>query len=120
MVDAGKHNKEWRKIVSIYGRKAWGGRPLLNEPLYVSFEFVVQRPGVHYKTNGTLKPTAPLWPWKRPDTTKYIRSTEDALTGLVWVDDGAIVRQFATKDYGRNEGCTITIRKMEPDLFVED
>jgi Holliday junction resolvase RusA-like endonuclease len=56
--------------------------------------FVLERPKTDWGTGrnaGRLKPRAPAWPLKRPDSTKLVRAVEDALTGILWSDDSVIV-----------------------------
>ena len=91
-------------------------------PLSVSFSFAMPRPGSHYGTGRNadkLKPSAPAGHTSKPDITKLIRSTEDALKGIAWVDDTQIVSQSAGKMYtnDRRPGCWIMIRPyVEPSL----
>jgi Holliday junction resolvase RusA-like endonuclease len=51
-----------------------------------------------------------------PDLTKLMRSTEDALTGILWVDDARITDQHARKRYcepGQAPGAQISISVWE-------
>jgi Holliday junction resolvase RusA-like endonuclease len=105
-----KHNKTWRASVAQAARDETTA--VLQGPLSVRFEFVFVRPAAHYgKRRGVeyLKPSAPPYPAKRPDASKLTRSTEDALTGILWRDDSQIVTQFATKRYGPQAGALITV-----------
>ena len=110
LVDAGKHNKEWRTAVAWVGSEHC--KELFTGPLVVRFCFRFVRPQGHYgsgKNAHHVKASAPRWPAVRPDTTKLIRSTEDALTGIVWRDDAQIIDQHAYKEYAEQAGCLITI-----------
>lgn len=85
---------------------------MLEGPLRVRFDFVFPRPAGHFGTGknaSVLKPSAPPYPAQRPDTTKLVRSAEDALKGILWRDDSQIVSQFATKRYGPQAGMAITV-----------
>jgi hypothetical protein len=81
-------------------------------PLEVHLLFKLERPTAHYGVRG-LKPSAPLHPMvRRDDIDKLARSTLDALTGLLYDDDGRIVTLVCTKQYARSEadaGVVITI-----------
>jgi Holliday junction resolvase RusA-like endonuclease len=105
-----KHTKDWRNSV------AWAAAEAIKTPicgpLEVSFAFCLPRPKGHYGSKG-LKPSAPKYPTVKPDTTKLIRSTEDAMKGIAWNDDSQIVHQVANKTYGDKAGCWITIRELE-------
>ena len=45
----------------------------------------------------------------RPDLSKLIRATEDALTGIIYADDAQIVDIHAKKEYGLPERVEVTI-----------
>ena len=73
------------------------------------------RPKSHFRANGLLKPTAPLYHTSKPDLTKLMRSTEDALTGICWTDDSSIARQSPLKLYSNDglTGATIEVTTLE-------
>lgn len=110
--DAGKRNKDWRQSVVVFANEV---RPveLLRGPLRVNFNFVMPRPKYHFHTSkaklGQLREDAPSYHTSKPDMTKLMRSTEDALTGIIWADDGQIVEGMQTKFYGDRPGCHIEI-----------
>jgi Holliday junction resolvase RusA-like endonuclease len=64
-----------------------------------------------------LRDDAPKTKASKPDLTKLIRSTEDALTGIAWNDDASVVHQVARKLYcdnkNPNPGCLIEIEECE-------
>lgn len=110
VTDANPKARDWKIDVQHAAREAYRGEPL-GFPLQVSFQFTVDRPKNHFGTGkkaSIIKPCAPSFPFSKPDCTKLVRGTEDALTGLVWKDDSQIVTQFASKRYGK-PGVTITI-----------
>ena len=118
MVDAGKHNAKWKRIVAAYAREAHTGTPL-DCALEMSVVFYRLRPKSHYGTGrnaGILKASAPGWPRGKPDTLKLARSTEDALTGIIWTDDARVVDQRASKRYGNRAGAQIDVWRMEATL----
>lgn len=114
--DACAGNKDWRSAVVAFARDAYRGEALTG-PLRVQFLFLMPRPKSHYTTRRTLRATAPAFPTGKPDTTKLIRSTEDALTDAgMWGDDAQVVTQSAKKRYcrdGQVPGCLIIIAQQE-------
>jgi Holliday junction resolvase RusA-like endonuclease len=117
IVDANKNTKTWRESVRQAALKAYKGKPL-KEALEVTHEFFFRRPSSHYgtgKNQNQLKLSAPKYHTKKPDLTKLIRSTEDALTGIIWVDDSQVISRTDLKRYCNleNEGASITIRIIE-------
>ncbi len=118
IVDDCKTNKEWRQAVVIQARNQYDG-PTLTGALRVEVTFYMPRPKYHYRTGkraGELKPNAPKWHTKKPDRTKLLRSTEDALTDAgIWRDDAQLcdgpIRKVYTDD-GR-PGAVIRIEVLE-------
>ena len=116
IVDAGgKRTKEWRAAVAAAGREAMEGQEPLNPPLALTILFRVPRPASHLNRQGKLRRSSPVFPVSRPDLTKYLRSTEDALTGIAWADDATIVEQWVAKIYAHpseQPGARITVREL--------
>jgi Holliday junction resolvase RusA-like endonuclease len=87
-------------------------------PLSVNVTFYLRRPDGHYGTGrnaGQLKTSAPAYPTSKPDATKLWRSTEDAMTGVVFRDDSQIVQQSVGKRYcdgDQKPGALIEIASM--------
>lgn len=57
---------------------------LLDQPLAAVMVFTMPKPVSAPRTRRT-------WPMRMPDLSKLCRSTEDALTKLVWADDARVV-----------------------------
>lgn len=115
VVEDAKRNKPWRASVALAASKAYRGE-LLTGPLFVSFAFQVSRPRGHFgtgKNSGKLRQSAPRHPAKKPDVLKLARSTEDALTGVIWKDDAQTVALSLSKMYtDRAEGVWIRVWTM--------
>lgn len=101
LVESSKKVKPWRqdvKYAALAATTAIPGWAPLDGPLVVSMVFALARPKGHYRTGRNahlLREAAPLRPAGMPDLSKLARSTEDALTGVAWVDDSRVV------DYAR-------------------
>ena len=105
VVDAGgKKTRTWRTVVAHAARAAMSGGELMQPPLALVIEFRMPRPKAHYKASGEIKQDAPWFPIVRPDLTKLLRSTEDAMTGIVWHDDSQIVEQNIHRTYSSDGG----------------
>lgn len=117
--DASKHGPVWRESVAAYGRIAMAaaGIPLLREMVIVESEMYIARPRSHYrgkKNPHVLRDDAPAYPGSKPDLTKLWRSTEDALTGIVWEADEAIVGQRVVKRYADAEHAVGAVIRVYP------
>ena len=113
--DAGKGNKTWRAAVAAQAR-AWMQSALPVEcGVKVEFIFFLKRPQSHFRTgkfSHILRDDAPKYHLHAPDALKFARSTEDALTGIVWKDDATNVRICSEKRYcgpEDKEGCAIRL-----------
>ena len=118
VIDACKRNKEWRETVALYARQEYKGEPI-DGPLFLRVTFFMPRPKYHYgkgRNADRLKGSAPKrWHTVKPDATKLLRSTEDALTdALIWHDDAQVVQQEVWKVYAERgrEGAQIEIRRV--------
>jgi Holliday junction resolvase RusA-like endonuclease len=114
VVDACDKNRDWRAAVAATAHEAMKGKELLRGPLDVGFHFYMPRPKGHYNKHG-VKESAPRWHSTRPDATKLVRSTEDALTGIVWLDDAQVAIQRATKSYSMTPGAGVVITEIKED-----
>lgn len=99
--DSGSPGKRWRAVVAKTAMVAWRGQPLLDAPLRLSLVFYLVRPKGHFTAHGTLRMDAPAWPTVKPDALKLARSVEDALSGVVYVDDARVVEHTLSKEYVR-------------------
>lgn len=112
MAPASNKTKPWMALVSAAAKEAYQG-PLLEGPLKLRFDFYMLRPKGHYGTGrraSILKGIAPSFHTIRPDLTKLERSTEDALTGIIFRDDSQVAMKQTQKIYiERDPGVKITI-----------
>lgn len=124
VVDAGgKANKVWRKAVGWTGKGKFHGQ-LLTGALEVKYTFYMPRPKAHFGTGknaSILKADAPEFHLQKPDALKLMRACEDALTGVVWVDDcttiEAVTRKLWNTDneiaaHYHHPGCLIEISEI--------
>lgn len=113
--DAGEPNKIWKASVQIQARGVMQGKAPFAGAVHAEFRFFMKRPRNHYRTGKfahILRDDAPKFHTVRPDALKLARSTEDACTGVLWVDDSANVKITSEKVYaenGQREGCEITV-----------
>jgi Holliday junction resolvase RusA-like endonuclease len=115
IVTEDSNNKPWRQEVAGAARDAMAGVEPLHGALIVEFTFYRQRPKGHYGSGrnvGLVKGSAPRFPTTRPDVLKLARAVEDALTGIVWVDDSQIVDERLRKLWGVPERCEIVVREV--------
>lgn len=116
---ASKFTKPWMDTVKFFAGQCCPKMIPWRCPVSLSVHFKFIRPKGHYGTGRNallLKKSAPREHVKKPDLSKLVRCVEDALTGIVWVDDSQVTiintsKRYATDDYPA--GAYITIRKIE-------
>lgn len=122
----------WVAAVREAAARAIGDRetpPFVGVPLVVDIEFRLARPAGHWlkptrkRPTVELDPRAPIAPMGKPDSDKLLRTTWDALTGIIFDDDARIVDGPPRKRWAKpgDEGATIRIREftaadLEPRL----
>ena len=102
MVESSAKVKPWREAVkwAACGLRSPEGMLHMSGPVAVEMIFTLPKPKSAPKTRRT-------WPDRKPDLSKLVRSTEDALTYAgVWEDDARVVQLVAGKRYpGEGEGA---------------
>lgn len=116
LIDSGgARTRAWRSTVAAAARAAMKDIDSLEPPYYLAIEFRMPRPQCHFNKAGELLPGAPWVPVVKPDLTKLLRATEDALTGIVWADDSLVVETYVSKTYALSSaaGARITVCHVE-------
>jgi crossover junction endodeoxyribonuclease RusA len=92
LVESSKAVKPWRQAVVNAAIEAMGGAGKgISGPIRASMVFTMPKPKSAPKTRRTF-------PQSKPDLSKLIRSTEDALTDAgAWEDDARVIRCVAAK-----------------------
>jgi Holliday junction resolvase RusA-like endonuclease len=117
IVDAGgAKTKAWRQDVAaaaFQAMKLADSAPLTGA-VELELIFHMPRPKSHFRSDGvTLRPGSPLQHVTRPDCTKLARSTEDAMTGIAYVDDGQIVKQTHEKFFSDQPGAWVVLKEAD-------
>lgn len=115
LVESSRRVKPWREDVKAAAIAARNGSPPLDGPLVASMVFTVPKPASAPKRRR-------VYPMRKPDLSKLVRSTEDALTDAgVIADDARIVeyvriaKVFPREDPQALEapGVRIEIRRLD-------
>lgn len=111
MIESCKNVKPWRYLVQQAAIAT--NHPTITGPVSLSIVFLFNRPKSHFNTKGNLKPSAPTYHSVKPDGSKLLRSTEDALVDSgILQDDARIAMSSYTKRYtthNEHPGAIITI-----------
>ena len=106
MIESSKRCMPWRRNVrqTAEGLLPRNWYAMMDRAMAMTVAFVFPRPKSDFKPNGELRPDAPKHCKKIVgDTSKLVRSTEDALEGLVYKNDAQLViinahRRYATSN----------------------
>jgi len=104
MVESSQKVKPWRQDVKFTALEAKPDDWVTSCPMALSVAYRFQRPMAHYLKHG-LRPSAPYYVTsaRDGDLDKLLRSTCDAMTGVLFDDDRQVVSINAIKRY-----CTET------------
>jgi Holliday junction resolvase RusA-like endonuclease len=116
----GQKNKDWRSSVIEACRSVFTSIPL-RVPVKLSVIFYMPYRKGDFRTGKNknfLKKDAPKIHDKKPDCLKLLRSTEDALTGVLWMDDCQVAQIQAMKIYSLRPGAFIQISLIADTLAL--
>jgi len=121
LVESCKDLAPWREAIKYAAmqeaRRVGWEIPPHKTPIRMDCVYVFPRPKSHYKADGTLRPSAPLWHTTKPDRDKLERATGDALTGVLYHDDSAVCAGQPEKVYTiepyPSAGLWVTLITME-------
>jgi Holliday junction resolvase RusA-like endonuclease len=97
---------------AILADPEWVDVEILRNPVTVELLFYFARPQGHYGTGRNrdkLRPSAPPEMAIMPDIDKLARCTLDAMTGVVFHDDGQVAELYLRKRYGTPERVEIRV-----------
>lgn len=110
----GPKTVSWAAEVAAKAHEAMHRKPMfIGVPLFVNVTFRLTRPAGHYGKRG-LKPSAYRYPQIKPDIDKLVRTTLDAMEGIVFDGDSRIVSLAVHKLYADEEhppGAIIVVQE---------
>jgi len=107
LLESSARVKPYRATLALVARQAWPGPPAAGA-VAVEAIFRFPRPRSHLRASGEVRAAAPAIP-SRPDLDKLLRALGDALTGIVYLDDGQIGRWSASKEWGDTAETVVRI-----------
>jgi len=116
MVKAGgQYEENWRQAVAHAALQAMKDEPPFKGAVRLDATFYMPRPKYHYHTSKKsagklrLEYKGPCPHLSAPDRGKLLRSTEDAMKGIVYADDSQVYAGDVEKFYGERPGAEIKI-----------
>lgn len=117
VIDDNPKSAAWKKHIAKTARNHYHEGPV-SCAVILTLTFYLLRPQGHFgtgKNSAMVKGSAPSFHVVKPDVTKLTRAVEDALSGVVYVDDNQIIMGHQWKQYGQREGVQIEIREVRLD-----
>ena len=104
--------KAFKQHLHAMAQEAYQGEPL-DGPLDVSFWFYRPLQKSVTKAEKARRLTGEVPPVVKPDLSNYLKASEDALNGVLWVDDRVIVIERCFKRYSEWPRIEVEVRKYE-------
>lgn len=117
------HVAAWRNDVRNAASRAFG-EALADGPILTEMVFMFARPKCHFVSSNPdnpLRTNAPFWHTSAPDRDKLERATNDALTGVIWVDDSQVAATLSQKIYAEPNtpsGALIHVYRLSSDELI--
>lgn len=96
--------------VATFAHQAMAGIALLEGPLEVGMDIVLQIPASWSGKQQHRAEIGQILPTTKPDIDNVEKAIFDALNGVVWRDDVQVVRVVKAKRYGRAPGVSVTVK----------
>lgn len=90
------------------------GRDPLEGPLSLSLRFRLPIPKSYSKRARASMAAGEIAPTSKPDLSNLVKAIEDAMNGVVFVDDSQVVRSFQTKIYAERPGVDVRVEAFQP------
>lgn len=113
--ESSEHLQDWRSAVAWRAREKMRSDPPMTRPVKIVVEFRFPRPRNHFIGRNPakgLRPDAPKFVGKDPDSDKLLRGIFDALTGIVVQDDNLFVEGLWSKVFHETPGVHIWVQEV--------
>lgn len=104
--------RNYKSQLALWVSLRYSNKPATG-PLEVRLKFYRHIQQSVSKKERALRLSGAHRPIVKPDTDNYIKSTLDALNGVLWADDNQIVDLSASKFYSDNPRIEIEVKELE-------
>lgn len=104
-----KNTRDFKRIVTKLASAEMGNLEPISGPIRVSFTFYRPVQQSLSKAEFERRAVGDELPTVKPDMSNYLKATEDALNGVVWVDDRAITTEVIKKRYSTTPRITLKV-----------
>ena len=104
--------KNFESVVGFFSLQAMRGKEPIAGPVGLEFEFCMPIPKSWSKQKQDDAESGLILPANKPDLSNLIKSAEDGMNGIVYIDDGQITKLSALKKYSKNVYIGIRVNKI--------
>lgn len=114
--------KAWQAAITEIAMNIMGDDPPLDGPIYLGLDFMLDIPGYirRSKKKHMSALSGDIAPVKRPDLSNFVKCVEDALSGVVFVDDSQVICCHSSKKYSHVSGVVIAVNLAIMDTDEHD
>lgn len=105
-------SRKYEDEVRVLARLAMGSKAPFEGPLSVSLRFRLPIPKSASKRTRDAMAAGEIAPTTKPDLSNMVKSIEDGMNKVVYVDDAQIVRNFNTKVYATTPGVDVRVQEL--------
>ena len=91
----------YESLVRLFASQAMGSSPLMTEAVWLTVDAYFSIPRSWPVRKQQDAEAMKIRHLKRPDLDNCVKVVEDALNGIVWVDDSQVIQIRASKHYSR-------------------
>ncbi len=91
----------YEDLVRMFASRAMGSMPLMTQAVWLTVDAYFPIPRSWPKQKQQDAELMKMRHLKRPDLDNCVKAVEDALNGVVWVDDSQVIQIRASKHYSR-------------------
>lgn len=104
---------QYEQLVAVYAAAAMKNAPLLKHPVRLHLGIYCKVPGSWSKKRRAAALGGMERPAKKPDLSNILKSIEDGMNGIVWVDDSQIVELVCSKHYALEPYVSVSVTSPE-------
>jgi Holliday junction resolvase RusA-like endonuclease len=105
--------RKWEKHAQLCAKKIMSGRKPITGPIHITVIAMLEIPKSWPEWKKSASSKGYIAPTGKPDKNNIVKAAEDALNGVVWVDDGQVVSSSEIKRYNVDT-CVIVIAELLP------
>lgn len=99
----------YEKHVALCATAAMGGRELIGGPVLIELKIIMPIAVSWAKSKKAEALKGEVLPTKKPDSSNILKAIEDALNGVIWIDDVQAVKHFIDRKFGTVPGVYVRV-----------